>query len=78
MSDQAPTLLDRIEAICAARGWAETTFGMKAVRDSTFVQRLRERRVTLVVVDRAEAFILAEEQRLHAPADPVSQEAPAA
>ena len=44
----------RIAAYCEARRLAETTFGLKAVNDATFVARLREGRVTLRIVETAE------------------------
>jgi hypothetical protein len=37
----ANTLLDDIEAFCAAHGMRESTFGRKAVKDWRFIQELR-------------------------------------
>ena len=36
------TLLKQIEAYCARHGIKETTFGLRAVNDGKFVQRLRD------------------------------------
>lgn len=36
------TLLKQIEAYCVRHGIEETTFGLRAVNDGKFVQRLRD------------------------------------
>jgi hypothetical protein len=50
-------LLPRIEAFCAKAGMAETTLGSLAVKDSRFVARLREGRVTLRCCQRVVAWL---------------------
>jgi len=50
-------LLREIETYCAAANMAETTFGQKAVHEWSFVQRLREGRVTVRTMTRAREFI---------------------
>lgn len=50
-------LLDRISAYCRGAGISERKFGADAVQDGRLVERLREGKATLKVMERAEAFI---------------------
>jgi len=51
------TVLSRVLACCERRSIAETTFGKLAVGDSTFVQRLRDGRVTIRIAEQALRWI---------------------
>jgi hypothetical protein len=58
MSTTQQILLAEIRAFCAEIGMAETTFGQKAVREWTLVQRLEAgRSIELKTVDRIRKFI---------------------
>jgi hypothetical protein len=50
-------LLEAITEHCTAARIVETTFGRKAVGDTTFVERLRAGRVTVNLCKRAWAYI---------------------
>lgn len=57
-------LLAEIEAFLPKRGIKETTFGLMAVNDGKFVQRLRgEANMTLATINRAREFIRHETEK---------------
>lgn len=56
-------LIDQITAFLTESGMAESTFGQRAVRDWRFVERLREGRVTVTLVERAQAYMADWRQR---------------
>ncbi len=51
-------LIKQIEAYCVRHGIEETTFGLRAVNDGKFVQRLRDgANMTIATIDKARSFI---------------------
>jgi hypothetical protein len=50
-------LLARIESYCADRGISERDFGYASVQDGRLVERLRNGKATLRLMERAEAFL---------------------
>ena len=64
MSTQSD-LLAEIEALLPQLGIKETTFGVKAVNDGKFVQRLRnDANMTLGTIGRARQYLQTERDRL--------------
>lgn len=58
-------LLADIEAFLAEADMAETTFGLRALRDGKFVSRLRSGAgITIKTLDRVNAYIAEERARL--------------
>lgn len=65
------SLLATIDAFLTEAGMAETTFGLRALKDGKLVRRIREGSdVTLRTSDRIHAYIAAERERLGKPARP--------
>lgn len=50
-------ILDEIARYCDAAGIQETTFGGMSVKDSRFVKRVREGKVTLQRIERARKWM---------------------
>ena len=67
-------LLAEIESFLAESGMAASTFGQRAVRDWRFVERLRQGRVTVTLVERAQAYMA--DWRYRKAAEGVAQAAP--
>jgi hypothetical protein len=66
MSTQSDLLAEILEFL-PERKIKETTFGLMAVNDGKFVDRLREgANMTLATIDKARAFMAAERRRLEA------------
>lgn len=58
-------LLADIEAFLAEADMAETTFGLRALRDGKFVSRLRSGAgITIKTLDRVNAYIAEEREKL--------------
>lgn len=51
------TLIEKIEKYCSDADIAETTFGKMVSRDTYLVERIREKRVTMSVVERTEQWM---------------------
>lgn len=62
-------LLAEIADYCARMGITDRQFGIRAVDDSRFVERLREGKATLRVIERAEALLHGEAAQLSAPVE---------
>ncbi len=65
-------LLAEIDSFLAESGMAASTFGQRAVRDWRFVERLRDGRVTVSLVERAQSYMADWRQRKAAAADAVA------
>jgi hypothetical protein len=57
----AEPIIAVVDAYCARHGVAGSTFGLRAVAEATFVERLREGRVTLKIAQKAIDYIRASE-----------------
>ena len=63
MSKHIETLLAKIDEYCAKRGIKDSTFGLRAMNDGKFVQRLRRGgSVRVETMDRVESFMKSDEK----------------
>ena len=66
--DIQPMLLSRIVACCTRDGLTERAFGVVAVGDGRFVERLREHKGTFKLAAKAEAYLAKSEAAKAKPA----------